>query len=185
MLPTRSAGSAPTRKTRRKNNDTQGLLQLPPQPRSLARLQVRNIGVVEGNQSASDNDWEAIKEEGNDAIKEWIDFQMKDRSCAVVLIGTNTASRRFVKYEIESAWNSGKGVVGIYIHNLKNSNGQQATKGTNPFTSFTMKKDDSRLSDHVKVYDPPFSASTYVYEHISDNLKDWIEEAIDIRNNFS
>jgi hypothetical protein len=146
--------------------------------------QVRNMGLVEGNQPASDNDWEEIKKGGGDTIQEWIDSQMKGRSCAVVLIGTNTASRKWVKYEIKSAWNSGKGLVGIYIHNLKNSNGEQATKGVNPFSSFTMKKDDSKLSDHVKAHDPPFTTSKYVYEHISDNLEDWIEEAIDIRDNY-
>lgn len=37
----------------------------------------------------------------------------------VVLIGEDTAKRKWVKYEIKKAWNEGKGVLGIYIHNLK------------------------------------------------------------------
>ena len=35
--------------------------------------QVRNMGVMEGNQPASDNDWESIKKKGDAAIKSWID----------------------------------------------------------------------------------------------------------------
>lgn len=55
--------------------------------------QVRNMGVVEGNEPVSDNDWEEVTESGDDAIKEWIDAQMKGRSCAIVLIGSRTAGR--------------------------------------------------------------------------------------------
>jgi hypothetical protein len=57
---------------------------------------------------------------------------MKGTSCAVVLIGNQTASRKWVKYEIESAWNANKGVLGIYIHNVTDAAGKQVTKGANP-----------------------------------------------------
>ena len=33
---------------------------------------VRNIGAIEGNRPATDNDWEAVKRGGDDAIKRWI-----------------------------------------------------------------------------------------------------------------
>ena len=51
------------------------------------------------------------------------------RSCVVVLIGSETASRKWVQYEIEQGWKRGKGVVGIYIHNLKDRFGCQDDKG--------------------------------------------------------
>ena len=38
------------------------------------------------------------------------------RSCVIVLIGTETASRKWVQYEIKEAWKRGKGIVGIYIN---------------------------------------------------------------------
>jgi len=94
--------------------------------------QVRNIGVVEGNQPCSDNDWEEVKKGGDAAIQAWIDGQLSGRSCEPVLIGANTAGRKWIKYEIEKAWNDGKGVVGIYIHNLLDANGNKATKGRKP-----------------------------------------------------
>ena len=65
-------------------------------PDSWRAAKVRNIGVIEGNNPVSDNDWETITKGGNDAIKRWIDNQMKYRSCTVVLVGSNTANRKKV-----------------------------------------------------------------------------------------
>lgn len=116
--------------------------------------------------------------------KKWIDDQLHGRSCTVVLIGKETAGRKWINYEIEKSWNDGKGVLGIYIHNLKNKDGNQTTKGKNPFDDFTMKRDNKKLSDFVKTYDPPYSISTNVYNYIKENIEKWIEEAIKIRNNY-
>ncbi len=146
--------------------------------------QVRNIGAIDGNTPVSDNDWEAITKRGDAAIQDWIDEQMKGRSCSIVLIGENTAGRKWITYEIEKAWNAGKGVLGIYVHNLKNADGYQASKGNNPFDSLTMKRDDSKLSSIVKAYDSPYSISTDVYAYIKRNIENWVEEAITIRNNY-
>jgi hypothetical protein len=73
-------------------------------------------------------------------------------------------------------------VLGIYVHNLKNSTGEQSTKGANPFDAFTLSESNTKLSSVVTAYDPPYSTSTNVYEHINDNLAAWIEEAIAIRD---
>ena len=91
--------------------------------------QVRNMGVVDGQGLFSDNGWEQVRLKSETAIKSWIDREMSMRSCLVVLIGEQTASRRWVKYEIEEAWKRGKGVVGIYIHKLENFRKKQANKG--------------------------------------------------------
>lgn len=146
--------------------------------------QIRNIGAIEGNTPVSDNEWETITKGGEKAIKKWIDGQLEGRSCTIVLIGEKTAGRKYIKYEIEESWNSGKGVLGIYIHNLKNSDGNQASKGKNPFDDFTMDKDKKKLSSIVKAYDPLYLTSPYVYAYIKKNLSDWVEEAITIRNNY-
>lgn len=149
-------------------------------PDSWRASQVRNIGVIEGNAPVSDNDWEEVTSGGNSAIEEWINNQMSGRSSVVVLIGENTAGRKWIKYEIKKAWEDGKGIVGIYIHNLKNSSGNKSSKGSNPFDDFKLGED--QMSDIVKVYDPPYTTSTYVYDHIKENIEDWVEEAIAIRN---
>ncbi len=145
--------------------------------------QVRNIGAIDSNKPVSDNDWEVVKKNGDDAIKKWIDKQLEGRSCLIVLVGKNTSKRRWVRYEIKKAWQLNKGIVGICIHNLKDQNGDKSEKGGNPFSTF--KLGDKKLSNVVKLYDPPFKKSTNVYEFISDNLDFWVEEAIDIRKRYS
>lgn len=141
--------------------------------------QVRNMGQVEGNSPVSDNDWESITKGGANAIQEWIDDQMYGKSCALVLIGSQTAGRKWINYEIEKAWNDKKGLLGIYVHNLLDSESKQSIKGRNPFDDFRV--NGKTLSAIVKAYDPPYVQSTNVYKYIADNIADWVEMAISIR----
>ena len=143
---------------------------------------VRNIGVVEGNSPASDNDWETIKRGGDAAIKRWIANQMTRRTCTVVLVGTHTANRKWINYEIVKSWDDGMGVVGIYIHGLKNADGRVSTKGANPFDSIKYGNTGKKLSSIVKCYNPSGSNSKERYDWIKKHLANAIEEAIKIRN---
>ncbi|MCY4623956.1 MAG: TIR domain-containing protein [Chloroflexi bacterium] len=143
--------------------------------------QVRNMGMVEGNAAVSDNDWETVTRGGDAAIRRWIDGQLHGKSCAVVLIGSQTAGRKWIKYEIEKAWKDGKGLLGIYIHGLQDRYKNQSTKGQNPF-GFNV--EGRNLSRIVKAYDPPYRLSENVYKHIADNMANWVEEAITIRGRY-
>lgn len=141
--------------------------------------QVRQIGALEGNEPVSDNDWETIKRGGDAAIERWIASQMKGRTCAVVLVGAQTASRPWVKYEIRKAWESGLGVVGIRIHGLKDRAQQTSMPGANPFVAFNLQQ--TPLSQIVSLHDPAGFDSKAVYASIEKNLDAWIEAAIKIR----
>ena len=143
--------------------------------------QVRNIGVVEGNTPVSDNDWEAVTKEGAAAIKKWIADQMYGRSCTVVLVGSNTAGRKWINHEIIESWNDGMGVVGIHIHGLKNLDGKVATKGSNPFANITYGAQGKKLLSIVNCYTPAGSTSKERYAWIAENLEAAVEEAIQIR----
>jgi len=145
--------------------------------------QVRNMGVIDGNKPATDNDWETIKKGGDAAIQKWIDGQLSGKSVAIVLIGSKTAGRKWIKYEIKKAWEDGKGLLGIYVHNLKDKDGDQSSKGSNPFSAYNV--GDKNMSDIVTAYDPPYTTSTSVYDHIKKNLTDWIEKAIEIRGKYA
>lgn len=145
--------------------------------------QVRNIGVIEGNKSASDNDWEKITKGGDKAIEQWITNQMKGKSCAVVLVGSNTAGRKWINKEIVKAWDKEMGVVGIYIHGLKNIKGETSTKGANPFDFVTHGPTKKKLSNIVKCYNPAGATSKEKYAWISKHLANAVEEAIRIRAN--
>ncbi len=144
---------------------------------------VRSIGTVEGNKPASDNDWETVKKGGETAIKRWIANQMDRRTCTVVLVGTNTADRKWINYEIRKSWNDNMGVVGIYIHGLKNQEGRISAKGKNPFDYVPYGNAGKKLSSIVKCYNPDGTNSQARYDWIKKHLSNAIEEAIKIRNN--
>ncbi len=145
--------------------------------------QVRNIGVVDSNRPASDNAWESITKGGDAAIQRWIDDQLAGRSCTVVLIGEGTAGRKWIDYEIKTSWDEGKGLVGIYVHNLRDRDSSQSIQGKNPFDKFTTPT-GVRLSSIVEAYNPPSRDSSKAYGLINDNLSKLIENAIQIRANY-
>ncbi len=60
--------------------------------------------------------------------------------------------------------------------------GEQSVKGRNPFEDLTL--EGKSFSEIVKVYDTPYVTSTYVYDHIKENIEGWVEEAISIRFNY-
>ena len=59
--------------------------------------QIRNMGVVEGEEPVSPNEWEDVKRRGDAAVERWIDGSMKFKRCVIVLIGSQTAYRPWVK----------------------------------------------------------------------------------------
>lgn len=142
---------------------------------------VRNIGTIEGNKPASDNDWETVKKGGEAAIKKWISAQMHGRSCTVVLVGSQTADRKWINHEIIKSWDDGMGVVGIYVHGLKNKDGNTTAKGNNPFDYIGYGDTGKMLSSIVKCYNPQGSNSKERYDWITKHLSNAVEEAVKIR----
>ena len=143
--------------------------------------QIKQIGAIEGQQMLTSNQWEDVAKGGDAAIKRWIDEQMVGKSCNVVLIGSQTAGRKWVEYEFMKAWAEGKGVLGIYIHNLEDVRGKTTTKGANPFAGFTINNGKTKFDSVVQVYNPAGMTSNAVYKAIANNIEDWVEEAIAIR----
>lgn len=139
--------------------------------------QIRNMGKVDSSSTFSDNDWEEVKKKIDKEIEKWIDDQLEKRSCLVVLIGRETASRKWIKYEIKKAYKLNKGIVGIYIDKLKDVHGKQDTKGNNPFDKFTI--DKIPMSKYVKCFESNYSLSTDVYNDIKNNIESLIEYGIE------
>jgi len=144
--------------------------------------QVRNIGALEANKPTRDNDWETVASGKDPAIKKWITGQMEGRSCTVVLVGENTANRKWINHEIIKSWDEGMGVVGICIHGLKNTDGYIAIQGKNPFDFIDYGDTGKKLSTIVKCYNPAGSNSKERYAWIAKHLENAVEEAIKIRN---
>jgi hypothetical protein len=145
--------------------------------------QVRNMGILEGNSELSDNDWEAVKRGGDASIQKWIDGQMAGRSCVVVLVGAQTATRKWVMYEIRKGWELGKGVVGIRIHGLLNRNSQTCIAGPDPFVHVTI-PGGRPMSSIVGLWNPAGGDSKAVYANIRDNVDRHVASAITARASY-
>lgn len=141
--------------------------------------QIRNIGALEDNKPVSVNEWEQVKRGGDSAVEKWIDENMKYKNCVVVLVGEETAQRPWVKYEIKKAWNERRGLVGIYIHNLKCPRNGYGRQGVNPFGQFTV--GGKALSSIVRCYNP---SSYDAYGDVKNNIEKLVEEAISIRSHY-
>lgn len=138
--------------------------------------QVRNCNVVSSEDEYGFIDaaeWEAIKKKGDDAIEAWIAEQLGHTSVTAVLIGAETVARPWVQHEIVESWNRGNGIVGIWIHNIKDQNSETDTKGRNPLDEITL-PDGKPLSSVCKTYD-------WVNDDGRSNLGKWIEEAYEGR----
>jgi hypothetical protein len=135
--------------------------------------QIRNMGVVDGNEPVSPNDWEEVKRRGDAAVEKWIDDSLKYKRCVIVLIGSETASRKWVKYEIKRAWELKKGLFGIYIHNLKDPRTGTCAKGANPFSNWDV--DGQSMANLITCHDP---SAWDAYGDISKNMGTWVSQAI-------
>src|SRR5438045_8978625 len=79
---------------------------------------VRNSWVTQGREAAGfidAADFEQLKKKGDDAIETWIDDQLNGTSVTVVLVGKDTCTSKWVKYEIEKSEELGNGLLGIDI----------------------------------------------------------------------
>lgn len=117
--------------------------------------------------------WETARGRGREAIERLIDESLKNTSVTVVLIGAETAGRDYVNYEVEQSYIRRNGLLGVYIHNVKDFYGHTTTKGDNPLDDHWI--DDSpgnliRFSSIYSIYD-------YVRDDGYENLGTWVENA--------
>ena len=137
--------------------------------------QVRNSWVTQGKEAAGFIDsaeFEKIKEKGDNAVEDWIDEQLKGTSVTVVLVGSETSNRKYVKYEVKESYKRGNGLLGVHIHKQKDENGNTSTKGDTTFGELGKDEKGESVYFHqvAKTYD-------YVDDDGYNNLGDWIEEA--------
>ena len=136
--------------------------------------QVRNSWLTKGKASSflDAAEWESIKENGDNAIKKWINEQLDGTSVTIVLIGKKTVDRRWVKYEIQQSIERKNGLIGIYIHNIKDFRTKETdTKGESPFRKyFNFKPTSNPIYPCCNYYD-------WVDNEGYKNIENWIEKA--------
>ncbi len=110
--------------------------------------------------------WEETKLRGDAAIQRLIDAGLEYTSVTAVLIGSETADRRWVQYELRKSYERGNGLLGIYIHNIKDQRGWTDLKGPDPFS---------------RVYVGQDQRTIYLYDWVTHNgyknCGSWIEAA--------
>ena len=117
-------------------------------------------------------DFESIKKGGDSAIKKWIDSQLVGTTVTVVLIGSETNNRDYIKYELEQSWKKGNGILGIYIHQLKDRYGNRSPKGNNTFGPLF-----SNSFDNNKYFYERFETYDWVDNDGYNNLGTWVDNA--------
>ena len=136
---------------------------------------IRNAHIVEGTFAAGFQDaslWEEAKRKGDASVKALIDRGLEGTTVTAVLIGSQTASRTYVKYEIDKSIHKGNGLVCIYVHNIRDRYGNTAIKGRNPFDNLSWNKNGQNgyLSSYYSTFD-------WVADRGYENFGRWVEEA--------
>lgn len=85
---------------------------------------VRNSWVTKDNDAGfiDKAEFEKIKNQGDKAVKNWIDKQLIGTSVTVVLIGRETLDRPYVQYEILESIKRGNAIIGVTIGKIKDQN---------------------------------------------------------------
>lgn len=138
--------------------------------------QVRNSWVTKDDKEAAGfidaAEFEEVEKGGDAAIKKWIDTQLAGTSVTVVLIGSETSQREYVKYELQKSYEKGNGMLGIYIHQCKDLSGKTDFKGSNQFGEI------GKDANGKPVY---FSVNYPCYDWVDNdgynNMGKWIEAA--------
>jgi len=136
--------------------------------------QILRMGAIEGQEILPAQNWEQVKAKGRNAVEEWINKEMAYKGAVIVLIGSDTGNREFVKYEISRAWSTRKPLLGVRIHGLEDSSGKTSSAGANPFSQFGFSDSSRTYADYVPVFDPAGANSKQVYGSIQSNLDGWI-----------
>ena len=138
---------------------------------------VRNRWVTMGTQTVSGvidhADFEKVQRQGDYAIKSWINRQMDGTSATVVLIGAETLTRPYVKYEIRESLRRGNAIIGVYINKIKDFSGKTSV-ACNPHTIIGQ-YEDGEFAFFDKIADGIYD---YVDQDGYNNLGLWVEEAV-------
>lgn len=125
---------------------------------------VRNHKFVDDIETAGYFDasiWEESKKKDAAALKKLISTALDNTSVTVVLIGSDTFNRRWVRYELFKSLERGNKIFGIHINSIAGKDTKTKTPGPNPF-------------EHLGI---EFSADGKSYRPVEWDGKKWIFSA--------
>jgi len=123
---------------------------------------VRNSGKFSksGDVFRDSSIWEEAEEKQVKKIKALIESELNGSSVTCVLIGSETYSRRWVRYEIMKSFEMKKGQVGVGINWIKDKHGNtKLWSGENPFSYLSVKVSrDGKFIDILEYKDDTWKA---------------------------
>ena len=133
----------------------------------LARAkQINDLGLVRGSAPAGFDDasrWQEARNAGEAAVRGLIDGALLSTSVTIVLIGENTAALDYVEYAIEQSIRRKNGIVGLFVHDMADENGNTSAQGKVPYEAKAAEMLDAHHYD------------VHVWEH--SKFEHWVEEA--------
>jgi hypothetical protein len=138
--------------------------------------QVRNSWLTHPNREVAGywdaSLWEKTELKGKTAIERLIDEGLENTSVTAVLIGAETADRDYVRYEIEQSLERKNGLLGVYIHGLRDRSGSTDRQGENPYSKVVKIQEGKRI---------PLAVSVPVFDWVLDkgyeNFGAWVDQA--------
>jgi hypothetical protein len=116
--------------------------------------------------------WQEIEKGGKEAVKKWINEQLKGTSVTAVLIGPETSNREWVRYELQQSYQRGNGILGVHIHNIPGWDKKTDTSGDALF---------GPLGKDASGNDVYFASVASTYDWVNDdgynNFAKWVEAA--------
>jgi hypothetical protein len=97
---------------------------------------VKNCWVTKDREDAgffNSSAFEKAKRTNDDTLKAFLNREIDGSSVMCALVGAETASRRWVRYEIQTGIWEAKGLLAIRINTIRDFNQQTTAAGTNPF----------------------------------------------------
>jgi hypothetical protein len=124
--------------------------------------------------------WENTKRKGEESLKRLINNGLNGTSSTCVLIGSQTYSRTWVRYEILKSMKRGNKLFGVHINGIRDKHGYTKDLGNNPFDYLGIKynSDGTKLTMYEwkngkwVEYSKIDGSSTYILEHKKAE-KDW------------
>lgn len=109
---------------------------------------VKRSQIVKDREDAGFLDSSAFEEaqrKDPDSLKRFLRKEMEGASVVCALVGTETAMRRWVRFEIMQGILDERGILGIRIHTIANLNQMTATAGPNPFDLLGVYVNDKKM----------------------------------------
>jgi hypothetical protein len=123
--------------------------------RDIVRVnQIRNLPQIIDRAAAGFTDsslWEEAKSKSDESVKKLIDEGLHGTSVTVVCIGSQTAGRKFINYEIQKSIDRGNGILGVQIHHLKKFNEPIDPVGATPALLTKHNYPIYKYDDHTKL----------------------------------